>query len=162
MELNLENLMKTAIEEMENGQQEEAAKHFDLIVVNNPTDIDAPFFKAYCNCFGITLGDMSNAATTFTNAFYRYVDAVKALNDPEKEKEKFDYALKLLTNLVSMYKLNSKRNMFSTPSIGLGISAAASTSADTFAKSSELFLQSYAMQTPSLALPSLWISDAKP
>ena len=126
MELNTENLMKTAIQEMENGQHTEAARHFDMVVVNDASNIDAPFFRAYCNCYGIKLGEMSNAAIGFTNAFYRYVDAVKALNDPIAEKEKFDYAVKLLTELVSMYQLNAKRNMLTTPTIGLGISTAAS------------------------------------
>ena len=56
MELNLENLMNTAIEEMKNGQHSEASKHFDMVVVNDASNIDAPFFRAYCNCHGITLG----------------------------------------------------------------------------------------------------------
>ena len=127
MELNLENLMNTAIEEMKNGQHSEASKHFDMVVVNDASNIDAPFFRAYCNCYGITLGEMSNAATMFTNAFCRYVDAVKALNNPEVEKEKLDYAITLLTELVAMYKLNSQRNMLLTPTVGLGISASAVT-----------------------------------
>ena len=125
MELNLENLMKTAMDEMENGQHTEAAKHFDMVVINDASNIDAPFFRAYCNCFDIKLGEMSNAAIGFTNAFYRYVDAVKALNNPDVEKEKLDYAVTLLTELVSMYKLNAKNQMFSTPSIGITISSAA-------------------------------------
>lgn len=125
MELNIENLMKTAIEEMKNGQHTEAAKHFDMVVINDATNIDAPFFRAYCNCYDIKLGEMSNAAIGFTNAFYRYVDAVKALNDPAIEKEKMDYAVTLLTELVSMYKLNAKNQMFTTPSIGITISTAA-------------------------------------
>lgn len=126
MELNIENLMKTAIEEMKNGQHTEASKHFDMVVINDPDNIEAPFFRAYCNCYDIKLGEMSNAAIMFTNAFYRYVDAVKALNDPTSEKEKMDYAVSLLTELVSMYQLNAKRNMLTTPSIGLSISTAAS------------------------------------
>ena len=127
MELNLENLMKTAIEEMENGQHTEAAKHFDMVVINDASNIDAPFFRAYCNCHDIKLGEMSNAAISFTNAFYRYVDAVKALNDTTIEKEKLDYAVTLLTDLVSMYKLNAKNQMFTAPSIGISISSAATT-----------------------------------
>ena len=127
MELNIENLMITAIQEMENGQHTEAAKHFDMVVINDASNIEAPFFRAYCNCFDIKLGEMSNAAIGFTNAFYRYVDSVKALNDPVAEQEKLDYAVKLLTELVSMYQHNAKRNMLSTPTIGLGISTAAST-----------------------------------
>lgn len=125
MELNIENLMKTAIEEMKNGQHSEAAKHFDMVVINDASNIDAPFFRAYCNCYDIKLGEMANAAIGFTNAFYRYVDAVKALNDPNIEKEKLDYAVVLLTELVSMYKLNAKNQMFTTPSIGISISTAA-------------------------------------
>ena len=125
MELNIENLMKTAIEEMKNGQHTEAAKHFDMVVINDATNIDAPFFRAYCNCYDIKLGEMANAAIGFTNAFYRYVDAVKALNDPNIEKEKLDFAVVLLTELVSMYKLNAKNQMFTTPSIGISISTAA-------------------------------------
>lgn len=127
MELNIENLMKTAVQEMENGQHTEASKHFDMVVINDASNIDAPFYRAYCNCYDIKLGEMSNAAIGFTNAFYRYVDSVKALNDPEVEKEKLDYAVKLLTELVSMYQHNAKRNMLSTPTIGLSISTAAST-----------------------------------
>lgn len=126
MELNIENLMNTAIQEMENGQHTEASKHFDMVVINDASNIDAPFFRAYCNCYDIKLGEMSNAAIGFTNAFYRYVDAVKALNNPIVEKEKLDYAVKLLTELVSMYQHNAKRNMLSTPTIGIGISTAAS------------------------------------
>lgn len=125
MELNLENLMDTAVQEMKNGQHTEAAKHFDLVVINDASNIDAPFFRAYCNCYGIKLGEMSNAAINFTNAFYRYVDAVKALNDPSIEKEKLDYAVSLLTQLVSMYQLNAKRTMLTSPTIGIGISTAA-------------------------------------
>ena len=125
MEINIENLMKTAVAEMENGQHTEAAKHFDMVVINDSGNIEAPFFRAYCNCYDIKLGEMSNAATNFTNAFYRYVDAVKALKDAALEKEKLNYAVKLLTKLVSMYQLNAKNQMFSTPSIGISISTAA-------------------------------------
>ena len=125
MELNIEILMKTAIEEMKNGQHSEASKHFDMVVINDATNIDAPFFRAYCNCYDIKLGEMANAAIGFTNAFYRYVDNVKALNDPEAEKEKLNYAVTLLTELVSMYKLNAKNTMFTAPSIGINISTAA-------------------------------------
>lgn len=125
MEINMENLMKTAIEEMKNGQHTEASKHFDMVVINDPTNIEAPFFRAYCNCYDIKLGEMSNAAIGFTNAFYRYVDAVKALQDPVQEKEKLDYAVVLLTELVSMFKLNAKNQMFSVPSLGISISTAA-------------------------------------
>ena len=125
MELNIENLMNTAIKEMEDGQHSEASKHFDMVVINDASNIEAPFFRAYCNCYDITLGEMSNAAVMFTNAFYRYVDSVKALNDPEAEKEKLDYAVNMLTTLVSMYKLNAQNNMLLTPTVGLGISAAA-------------------------------------
>ena len=125
MELNIDNLMKTAIEEMKNGQYTEASKHFDIVVINDATNIDAPFFRAYCKCYDITLGEMENAAVGFTNAFYRYVDAVKALNDTIIEKEKLDYAVLLLTELVSMYKVNAKNTMFTSPSVGFTISAAA-------------------------------------
>ncbi len=125
MELNIENLMKTAIEEMKNAQHTEASKHFDMVVINDATNIDAPFFRAYCNCYDIKRGEMENAAIGFTNAFYRYVDAVKALNDPIIEKEKLDYAVVLLTELISMYKLNAKNVMFTAPSLGIKISDAA-------------------------------------
>ena len=125
MEINIENLMKTAIAEMKNGQHTEAAKHFDMVVINDPANIDAPFFRAYCNCYGIKLGEMSNAAIGFTNAFYRYVDLVKALQDPVQEKEKLDYAVSLLTKLVSMFKLNANNTMFTAPSVGISISTAA-------------------------------------
>lgn len=126
MDFNVENLMNTAIQELKNGQHAEAAKHFDMVVINDASNIDAPFFRAYCNCYDIKLGEMSNAAIGFTNAFYRYVDAVKALNDSEIEKQKLDYAVLLLTELVSFYQHNAKRNMLSVPSIGIGISTAAS------------------------------------
>ena len=125
MEINIDNLMNTAIAEMKNGQHSEASRHFDMVVINDGTNIDAPFFRAYCNCYGITLGDMPNAAVNFTNAFYRYVDAVKALNDSILEKEKLDYAVSLLNELVSMYHANSKRTTFTAPSVGLSISNAA-------------------------------------
>lgn len=125
MELNIDNLMKTAIEEMKNGQHVYASKHFDIVVINDTTNIDAPFFRAYCKCYDIELGEMENAAIGFTNAFYRYVDAVKSLNDPIIEKEKLDYAVVLLTELVSMYKLNAKNVMFTSPSLGVTISGAA-------------------------------------
>lgn len=126
MELNIQNLMQTAIAEMENGQYVEASKHFDMVVINDPANIDAPFFRAYCNCYEIKLGEMKNAAISFTNAFYRYVDAVKALNDPVQEQAKMDYAINLLTELVSMYQHNAKNQMLTTPSLGLDISSAAS------------------------------------
>ena len=53
MELNIENLMNTAIQEMENGQHTEASKHFDMVVITDASNIDAPFFRAYCNCYDI-------------------------------------------------------------------------------------------------------------
>lgn len=125
MDINIDNLMRTAIDEMKNGQHTEASKHFDMVVINDSSNIDAPFFRAYCNCYGIKLGEMSNAAISFTNAFFRYVDAVKALGDPALEKEKLDYAVSLLTELVSMFKLNANNTMFTAPSIGISISTAA-------------------------------------
>lgn len=125
MEINLENLMRTAVEEMKNGQHSEAAKHFDMVVINDAENIEAPFFRAYCNCYDIKLGEMANAAIGFTNAFYRYVDAVKALNDPAKEREKLDYAVVLLGKLVATYNLNAKNQMFTAPTISATISTAA-------------------------------------
>ena len=125
MELNIENLMKTAIQEMQNGQDIEASKHFDLVVINDALNIDAPFFRAYCNCYNIKLGEMSNAAIGFTNAFCLYVDAVKSLNNLEIEKKKLDYAVTLLTSLVAMYHYNAKKTMLSVPSLGMDISTAA-------------------------------------
>ena len=127
MEFNSETLMKTAIEEMKNGQHSEASRHFDMVVVSDASNIDAPFFRAYCNCYDIKLGEMPNAAIGFTNAFIRYVDAVKALNNPVVEREKLDYAITLLNELVSMYQVNSKRTTWTAPSVGLSISNAAST-----------------------------------
>lgn len=126
MGINIEELMKTALSELQYGQHVEAGKHFDMIVVEDPTNIDAPFFRAYCNCYDIKLGEMANAAVAFTSAFYRYVDSVKALNNPELERQKLDYAVDLLTDLVSMYQYNSKNQMWSTPTIGMNISTAAS------------------------------------
>lgn len=126
MKINTENLMKTAIKEMENGQHSEAAKHFDMVVINDSTNIDAPLFRAYCNCHDIKLGEMPNVAIGFTNAFYQYVDDVKALNDPTVEKEKLDYAVNLLSELVSLYKLNANRQIL-TPTLGMSISTAAMT-----------------------------------
>ena len=126
MELNIENLMNTAIQEMQNGQHTEASKHFDMVVINDASNIDAPFFRAYCNCYDIKLGEMSNAAIGFTNAFCRYVDAVKALNNPQVEREKLDYAVTLLTTLVEMYRINANRTSLTAPTIGVGISTAAS------------------------------------
>ena len=126
MELNFENLMSTAVVEMQNGQYSEAARHFDMVVINDASNIDAPFFRAYCNCYEIKLGEMANAAYAFTNAFNRYVDAVKMLNDPMIERQKLDYAVYLLTQLVANYQHNAKRTMLMTPTIGVGISTAAS------------------------------------
>lgn len=128
MEINIEQLMKTAIEEMKGQQYTEAAKHFDIVVMSDPSEIDAPFFRAYCNCHDITLGEMSNAANGFTNAFKKYVDDVKALNvDENVKKEKLEYAVELLTKLVEHYKYNSKQTMLTAPSIGMSISGAATT-----------------------------------
>ena len=124
-QLNTANLMETAVTEMKNSQHKEAAKHFDMVVINDPSNIDAPFFRAYCNCFDIKLGEMSNAAIGFQNAFCRYVDSVKALNDPAAEKEKLDYAVSLLTGLAAMYQANAGRTMLTAPTVGLSISAAA-------------------------------------
>ena len=70
---------------------------------------------------------MANTAIGFTNAFYRYVDAVKALNNPVLEQKKLDRAVELLTELVSMYQLNANKCTFTAPSVGVGISSAAST-----------------------------------
>ena len=127
MEFNVENLMKTAIEEMKNGQHSAASRHFDMVVVSDASNIEAPFFRAYCNCHDIRLGDMPNAAVSFTSAFYRYVDAVKALNDPATEREKLDYAVTLLSKLVSFYDENSKGTTWTAPSVGMSISSAAKT-----------------------------------
>lgn len=127
MDFSTDKVMQTAFIEMNNGQHTEAAKHFDMVVINDPTNIDAPFYRAYCNCFDITLGEMPNAAIKFTNAFYRYVDDIKQLNNPEFERQKLDYAVELLTTLVSMYQSNSKSTMLTAPSVGLSISNAAST-----------------------------------
>ena len=119
------NLMHTAIQEMKNGQHTDTSRYFDFIVINNASNIEAPFFRAYCNCYDIKLGEMANAATAFTNAFCRYVDAARALDNPVEEQKKLDRAVILLSELVSMYQLNSKRHMLTTPSIGLEISTAA-------------------------------------
>lgn len=111
MELNIENLMNTAIQEMENGQHTEAYNHFDMVVINDASNIDAPFFRAYCKCMGnIKLVEMPNAARNFENAFSRYVDDVKKLNDPVGEKEKLDRAVTLLTKMVSHYQYNATKN----------------------------------------------------
>lgn len=127
MQVNVENLMKTAFEEMENGQYEEASKHFDMVVVNDASNMEAPLFRAYCNCYNIKLIEIPNASVAFANAFCRYVDAVKSLQDPEAERQKLDYAVGLLTTLVSNFQLNAKRTMLLTPSTGLSISTAATT-----------------------------------
>ena len=126
MELNIENLMKTAIEEMQNSQHSEASKHFDMVVIHDSTNIEAPFFRAYCNCYDIKLGEMANAATMFTNAFCRYVDAVVLLDDTDAKREKLDYAVTLLNELIPMYKANASRCTLTAPSVGLGITNAAS------------------------------------
>lgn len=125
MEVNIENLMKTAIMEMENGQHSEASKHFDMVVISDSSNIDAPFFRAYCNCYDIKLGEIPNAAISFTNAFCRYVDSVKALCNPALEKEKLDYAVALLTQLVSMFQVNAKNEMWIAPSLSMKISRVA-------------------------------------
>lgn len=33
-----------------------------MVVINDSSNIDAPLFRAYCNCYDIKLGEMSNAA----------------------------------------------------------------------------------------------------
>ena len=123
--IDIEQLKQTALTEMENGQHKAAASHFDMVVIGDPNDIDAPFFRAYCNCFEIKLGEMPNAATNFTNAFCRYVDAVKALNDPAAEREKLDKAVTMLSGLVAMYRTNASNTTFIAPTVGLSISSAA-------------------------------------
>lgn len=125
MESIVESLMSVAIQEMKNGQHTEAAKLFDMVVINDASNIDAPFFRAYCNCYDIKLGEMPNATIGFTNAFYRCVDDVKALNDPKIEKEKLNGAVHLLTLLVSYFQHVSKTNMISAPTTGRLISTAA-------------------------------------
>ena len=125
MEFNIENLMRTAIEEMVNGQHSEASKHFDMVVVHDPTNIEAPFFRAYCNCYDIKLGEMANAATMFTNAFCRYVDAVALLADASAKQNKLNYAVLLLNELLALYKTNANQCTWTAPSVGFGIASAA-------------------------------------
>ena len=66
---DLNNLMATAVSEMENGQYEEAAKHFDIIVVNDGSNYKAAFYRIYCKCYVGKLGDIPNQAINLTNAF---------------------------------------------------------------------------------------------
>lgn len=106
MEVNIENLMKTAVAEMNNGQYDEAAKHFDMVVIYDPENIEAPLFRAHCNCYGGTLGDMPNFAIKFTNAFCRYVDDVQELDDPITKKKKIADAYQLLSKQCNHYIYN--------------------------------------------------------
>ena len=125
MEVNVENLMKTAIAEMENGQHSEAAKHFDLVVINDSENIEAPFYRAYCNCYDIKIGDMPNAATNFTSAFCRYVNEVKKLNDPAAEKEKFEKAATMLKSLLENYEFNGLNVFLTSRKVALSVFEAA-------------------------------------
>ena len=120
-----ENLITTAVNEMKNGQYKEAGDHFDLVVINDATNIDAPFFRAYCRCYNITLGQMPNAAINFTNAFCLYMDNLVKIDDEEERKAKADFAVKLLTTLVNMYSSNARRTMLTAPTVGYSISSAA-------------------------------------
>ena len=120
MEINIENLMKTAIAEMNNGQHDEARKHFDLVVIHDSENIEAPFFRAYCNCYCGTVSNLVNDANNFTNAFCRYVDNVKALNNPEAEKEKLNAAYVLLSQVCSMFQANAQKFFMSKVGIEIG------------------------------------------
>lgn len=116
-------ILQAALDEMKNAQYEEAAKHFDMVVIESGVHPEASFFRAYCKCHVGTLGDIPNQATIFTNAFTAYIDSIKTLNDTKEKEEKMTVAIEKLSELVSYFSSNASRTWFS-PSIGMNISNA--------------------------------------
>ena len=116
--------------EMENEQYEEAAKHFDMVVIENGNDDDAFFFRAYCKCHVGKLGDIPNQTVQFTNAFCKYVDSLNNIFDEEEKKTKLKVAVEKYSELTSYYSANAKRTMFSAPSVGYSINSATKTMTD--------------------------------
>lgn len=123
MEYNLENLMATAISEMENGQHEEAAKHFDLIVINDGSNYKAAFYRTYCKCFIGKLGDIPNQAINLTNAFSLLLQKVQNVDEKERESCIKD-ALTKISKVSEHFSHNAQRTMFTAPTVGMNINKA--------------------------------------
>lgn len=121
METN--KVLQVALDEMKQAQYEEAAKHFDMVVIESGAHPEASFFRAYCKCHIGTLGDIPNKASIFTNAFFAYVDSIKTLCDTNEKEAKMTVAIEKLSELVSYFSGNASRTWFA-PSIGMNISRA--------------------------------------
>ena len=131
--MDIEKLFNVAVDEMRNQQYEEAAKHFDMVVIEAGNHPDAHFYRAYCKCHVGRLGDIPNQAVLFTNAFYKYVDSLAALPSQEEKERKMDDAVKKLSELTSYFSSNGSRTMFTAPSVGLSINNAAKRMSDSCA-----------------------------
>lgn len=131
--MDCEKVLQAALNEMENNQFEEAAKHFDLVVVESGVHPEASFFRAYCKCHVGTLGDIPNQTVLFTNAFSAYVDSIKKMENTDEKEEKMKVAVDKLSELISYFTSNSSRT-FLSPTIGMSITHAAKIMADNCAK----------------------------
>jgi len=123
--MDCEKLLQAAMSEMNNNQFEEAAKHFDMVVIENGVHPDAQFYRAYCKCHVGTLGDIPNQANIFTNAFVQYVNDIKNIEDVVVREAKMKDAVNKLSELTSYFSSNAKRTMFTAPSVGISINSAA-------------------------------------
>jgi hypothetical protein len=120
---DLNNLMATAVSEMENGQYEEAAKHFDTIVVNDGSNYKAAFYRIYCKCYVGKLGDIPNQAINLTNAFSLFLKKLE--NEEETEKELcIKDALEKIAEVSYHFAHNAKRTMLIAPTVGMSINRA--------------------------------------
>lgn len=132
--MDCEKLLAAAMSEMNNNQYEEAAKHFDMVVIESGEHAEAQFYRAYCKCHVGTLGDIPNQAVLFTNAFCKYVDDIKKDSDVSVRERKMNDAVKKLSELTSYFSSNASRTMFTAPSVGISINSAAKKMSDTCAE----------------------------
>jgi len=123
--MDLEKLFSAAVGEMKNEQYEEAAKHFDMIVVESGEHAEAQFYRAYCKCHVGRLGDIPSQAQIFTNAFCKYVDQLAELDDVELKEKKLADAIEKMSELTSYYSSNGSRTLITAPTIGFSINNAA-------------------------------------
>ena len=120
---DLNNLMATAVSEMENGQYEEAAKHFDIIVVNDGSNYKAAFYRIYCKCYIGKLGDIPNQAINLTNAFSLFLKKLENVEETERELCIKD-ALEKISKVSNHFAHNAKRTMLTAPTVGMAINRA--------------------------------------
>ena len=132
--MDYEKTLQTALNEMENAQFEEAANHFDLVVVEMGVHPEASFFRAYCKCHVGSLRDIPNQAILFTNAFSAYVNSLKTLESESEKEQKMKVAVDKLSELISFFSSNASRTQFLAPSVGISITRATKNMSDNCAK----------------------------